>query len=170
MTDGVKALIDQGIADSHRVAIVGASYGGYAALAGAAFTPDIYRCAVSVNGVSDLPAMLGYLSTHAGAESDSVIYWKENIGSAFDANTIDKSPARAAQQVKIPVLLIHSSEDTVVPIAQSETMNRALVESGKTVSFVKLPGDDHWLSRSDTRVRVLKEIDGFLDKCLRNPH
>jgi dipeptidyl aminopeptidase/acylaminoacyl peptidase len=170
VTDGVKALIDQGIADSHRVAIVGASYGGYAALAGAAFTPDIYRCAVSVNGVSDLPAMLGYLSTHAGAESDSVIYWKENIGSAFDANTIDKSPARAAQQVKIPVLLIHSSEDTVVPIAQSETMNRALVESGKTVSFVKLPGDDHWLSRSDTRVRVLKEIDGFLDKCLRNPH
>ena len=72
--------------------------------------------------------------------------------------------------MKIPVLLIHSSEDTVVPIAQSETMNRALVESGKTVSFVKLPGDDHWLSRSDTRVRVLKEIDGFLDKCLRNPH
>jgi pimeloyl-ACP methyl ester carboxylesterase len=169
VTDGVKALIDQGIADPHRVAIVGASYGGYAALAGAAFTPDIYRCAVSVNGVSDLPDMFSYLTSRTGHDSDAVLYWKEEIGSTFDTNVIDKSPARAARQVRIPVLLLHSSEDTVVPIAQSETMNRALTESGKTVTFVKLPGEDHWLSHSDTRVRVLKEIDGFLDKCLRKP-
>ena len=60
VTDGVKALIAQGIADPKRVCIVGASYGGYAALAGAAFTPDLYACAVSVAGVSDLPEMLAW--------------------------------------------------------------------------------------------------------------
>ena len=167
VTDGVKALIDQGVADAHRVAIVGASYGGYAALAGAAFTPDMYRCAVSVNGVSDLPAMFGYVDDHAGAESDSIAYWREDIGSPFDPHVIEKSPARAAQHVTVPVLLIHSMQDSVVPIAQSELMYRALIDAGKTATLVKLPGEDHWLSRSDTRVRVLKELDAFLDANLR---
>jgi len=58
VTDGVRAMIDQGVADPHRVCIVGASYGGYAALAGAAFTPDLYSCAVSISGVTDLPALM----------------------------------------------------------------------------------------------------------------
>lgn len=66
VTDGVKALIEQGVADPKRVCIVGASYGGYAALAGAAFTPELYACAVSINGISNLPAMLSFEETYAG--------------------------------------------------------------------------------------------------------
>ncbi len=73
VTDGVKALIAQGIVDPKRVGIVGASYGGYAALAGAAFTPDLYACAVSVAGVSDLPEMLAWNEKMSGEESDGFL-------------------------------------------------------------------------------------------------
>jgi dipeptidyl aminopeptidase/acylaminoacyl peptidase len=62
VTDGVKAMIKNGLADPARICIAGASYGGYAALAGAAFTPEMYACAISVNGISDLPALLGYVT------------------------------------------------------------------------------------------------------------
>jgi dipeptidyl aminopeptidase/acylaminoacyl peptidase len=166
VTDGVKAMIEQGIADPKRVCIVGASYGGYAALAGAAFTPDLYRCAVSVSGVSDLPAMLGTERTQSGDESNSVAYWKESIGSPYDKNVIERSPARAAQQVRIPILLIHGLDDTVVPIAQSETMARELDKAGKPYSFVKLTGEDHWMSRAETRLEIMKEIEKFLGSNL----
>jgi len=162
VTDGVKALIDQHVADPHRIAIVGASYGGYAALAGAAFTPDLYSCAVSVGGVSDLPGMLGFSEAKSGDESDSLAYWRVSIGAAYDANVIAKSPARAAENIHIPILLLHGVDDTVVPIGQSEGMARALDRLHKENLLVKLPGEDHWLSRSAARIRVLTEIDKFL--------
>jgi len=166
VTDGVKAMIEQGIADARRVCIVGASYGGYAALAGAAFTPDLYKCAVSVSGVSDLPAMLGTVAAKWGDESSSLAYWHESIGSPFDKNVIERSPARAADQIRIPVLLLHGINDSVVPIEQSENMARALQQLNKNVTFVKLPGEDHWMSGAATRLQVLQEIEKFLKENL----
>ena len=72
VTDGVRALIEQGIADPKRVCIVGWSYGGYSALAGAAFTPELYACAASIAGISDLPDLLGFdFKTSGGRESNS---------------------------------------------------------------------------------------------------
>lgn len=162
VTDGVKALIEQHVADPRRIAIVGASYGGYAALAGAAFTPDLYACAASIGGVSDLPGMLGYSQAKAGDESDTVAYWRVSIGTAFDANVIAKSPARAAESIRVPILLLHGVDDTVVPIGQSEMMARALDKLHKPNLLVKLPGEDHWLSRGSTRNRVLAELEKFL--------
>ncbi len=167
VTDGVKAMIEQGVADGTRVCIVGASYGGYAALAGAAFTPDLYRCAVSVNGVSDLPAMLAYEKDHTGAESDQLAYWRDHIGSPGDPNVIAKSPARAASQIKAPVLLMHAVNDTVVPKSQSERMARELEKLNRKVTFVSLAGEDHWMSQSATRVQTLKELEKFLAEHLR---
>lgn len=166
VTDGVKAMIADGVADPRRICIVGGSYGGYAALAGAAFTPDLYKCAVSVNGVADLPAMIGNVKAQNGAESDSVAYWQDNIGSPYDRKVGARSPVNAAGQVRIPILLMHGVDDTVVPIAQSEAMARALSALGKPVQFVRLPGEDHWLSRSETRLRVLTEIEAFMREHL----
>jgi dienelactone hydrolase len=162
VTDGVRAMIEQGLADPKRVCIVGASYGGYTALAGAAFTPDLYRCAISVSGVSDLPAMLGAKRAQAGDESDVIAYWHESIGSPFDKNVIERSPARAADRVHIPILLIHGLDDTVVPVEQSEMMARALDKSHGRYAFVRLKGEDHWMSRAETRLQVMKEIEKFL--------
>jgi dipeptidyl aminopeptidase/acylaminoacyl peptidase len=162
VTDGVNAMVDQGIADAARVCIVGASYGGYAALAGAAFTPDLYRCAVSVNGVSDLPQMLAYEKNHSGDESDALAYWHDHIGSGFDPEVIGRSPLRAASQIKVPVMLMHAVNDTVVPQSQSEAMSRELNTLKKSVTYVRLPGEDHWLSQSATRTRMLEELQKFL--------
>jgi dipeptidyl aminopeptidase/acylaminoacyl peptidase len=162
VTDGVQAMIEQGVADAKRICIVGASYGGYAALAGATFTPDLYKCAVSVAGVSDLPDMLGSVKENIGDESNSIAYWKESIGEIYDKALIPRSPARMAANVRIPVLLLHGEDDTVVPIAQSKKMARELGKLGKPVTFVRLDGEDHWLSRGETRLQVLKEIEKFL--------
>ena len=162
VSDGVRAMIDQGIADAKRVCIVGHSYGGYSALAGAAFTPELYRCAVSINGVSDLPEMLSYEKRHMGDESGAFAYWQDHIGSPFDKDVIAKSPAKAASHVTVPVLLMHATQDTIVPINQSEAMARALEQAKKPVTFIKLDGEDHWLSRSATRERALAEIEKFL--------
>lgn len=168
VTDVVRALTSQGIADPKRVCIVGASYGGYAALAGAAFTPEMYACAVSVSGVSDLPAFIGHVTRLANNddESTTVDLWKDRIGLVTDPQVGGKSPARAPLGFRAPVLLIHGAQDSVVPIEQSQVMARALKEAGKPFEFVELPGEDHWLSQSETRIRMLTEIEKFLAKNL----
>ena len=166
VTDAVRAVIDQGIADPKRICIAGASYGGYSALAGAAFTPELYACAASISGVSDLPAMLGYESRIAGKESNTLDYWREHIGSPNDPNVIAKSPARSAATVRAPILLLHGTEDTVVPITQSRAMANALKALNKPHELVELPGEDHWLSASVTRIRTLTELERFLGKHL----
>jgi acetyl esterase/lipase len=93
---------------------------------------------------------------HGGKESDALAYWRLHIGNAFDANVIEKSPARAAARTRAPILLLHGVDDTVVPVTQAEAMARALQEGGKPHTLSKLPGEDHWLSRSEMRVRVLR--------------
>jgi dipeptidyl aminopeptidase/acylaminoacyl peptidase len=163
VTDGVHAMIDQGIADPHRICIVGASYGGYAALAGAAFTPDLYSCAVSIAGVSDLPALMREeVPLYEGTISNSMSDWKAHIGGPNDSNLATKSPINAVKAIKIPILIVYGTGDSVVPTAQSEKMAQALKSAGKSVSVAVLPGEDHWLSRTETRVQVLKELEAFL--------
>lgn len=167
--DGVAAVVRAGIADPARACIVGASYGGYAALAGATLTPDRYRCAVSVAGVSDLLAMLAATERETGGEdSFASDWWRASIGDRDEDRERIRSvsPAFLAAQVRIPILLIHGTDDTVVPIDQSRRMHRALTEAGKDVRFVELRGDDHWLSDAPTRIQMLREIETFLAQHL----
>ncbi len=158
--DGVKKLIADGIADPKRICIVGASYGGYMALAGASFSPDLYACAISYAGPSDYNRML-YRQT--SFESEDVSIWKRRIGADVDSSMLDRvSPANYADQVKIPILLLHSEKDTTVPIVQSEIEAKALQRAGKQVEFVTLAGDDHYLEFGDTRIALLKKVEAFL--------
>lgn len=168
ISDGVKKAITDGIADPRRVCIVGASYGGYAALAGAAFSPDLYACAVAVAGVSDLPQMLRTEHRMTGSESRTSNFWATRIGSS-DENwdqLVATSPARHAAAFRAPVLLIHGEGDTTVRIDQSETMDEALRSSHKTVEFVRIPGEDHYLNQTNSRLRVLNETARFLEKYI----
>jgi dipeptidyl aminopeptidase/acylaminoacyl peptidase len=167
VTDGVRYLIAGGTADPARICIAGGSYGGYAALAGAAFTPDLYACAVSFAGVSDLPKMIGDVQNRKGEQSDALAYWKDDIGSAMDPKVINASPARAAGSIRARILLMHGRDDTVVPPSQSEAMARALEAAGKPCEYVTLPGEDHWLSSASTRTEVLERMDQFLARYLR---
>jgi dipeptidyl aminopeptidase/acylaminoacyl peptidase len=172
LTDGVAALVAAGMADPERVCIVGASYGGYAALAGAAFTPELYRCAAAIAGVADLREFLSFERTRAGFASPTVAYWRQAMGVEESGSTNERldaaSPAKHVDKVRSPVLLIHGRDDTVVPIAQSRLMESALQGAGKSVQLVELEGEDHWLSGAPTRLEMLKAVDAFLAQHLGN--
>lgn len=165
VTDGVKHLINTGIVDPDRICIVGGSYGGYAAMAGAAFTPDLYKCAMSYSGVTDLNRKFSWVKKRFGADSSTYEYWLKNMGEPGKELDV-RSPALSAERVKADILLIHGKDDTVVDIEQSETMAGALKEAGKQHQFIVLDGEDHWLSTEKTRVAMLEALDGFLAKHL----
>lgn len=170
LSDGVRWLTEQGLVDPEKVCIVGASYGGYAALAGPTLDQGVYRCAVSVAGVSDLRRMIDQEARDGRRRNnESVRYWNRFIGAdgPGDRSLDVRSPARLAAQADAPILLIHGRDDTVVPIRQSQLMAEALRSAGKPVEFVELEGEDHWLSRGETRLRMLTETVRFLE--LHNP-
>jgi dipeptidyl aminopeptidase/acylaminoacyl peptidase len=167
VSDGVHRLVTSGVADPRRVCIVGAGEGGFVALAGAALTADLYACAVSVNGIADLPEYLGWAKLRYGAGSAEVLGLNSTIGRSTDKFVADRSPRRRVGLIRAPVLLMHGEQDTVVPITQSEAMAQALQAHGKPFEFIRLPAEDHWLSRSPTRVRVLEETERFLQRHLR---
>jgi len=159
LSDGVRYLARQGIIDPKRVCIVGASYGGYAALAGVTIESDVYRCAVSVAGLSDLPR---FRRTNSAGLSRR--YWDRFMGAADqnDPALIAISPIEHVAAVTVPVLLIHGRDDTVVPFEQSDVMLSALKRAGKSVTLVTLKHEDHWLSRSETRLQMLQATVDFL--------
>ncbi len=164
VTDGARALMSMGWADPGRTCIVGWSYGGYAALAGGALTPDLYKCVVAIAGVSDLRSMLGWEKRENGAQSTSFAYWTRVIGDIDqDADAIEAvSPYRLAANFKAPVLLIHGGDDLVVPDRQSEMMEQALKAAGKPVTYIRIGRDDHSLVAIDSRNKALTAVGGFL--------
>jgi dienelactone hydrolase len=162
ISDGLAFLVKEGIADARRACIMGASYGGYAALAGVTLQKGIYRCAVSVAGVGDVEKMVSTdLEEQAG---DPMIRraLKETVGLGKDLREV--SPVRFAAAADAPVLLIHGKDDTVVPYEQSIAMENALRKANRSVELVTLPGEDHWLSSSKTRLAMLKAALAFVEK------
>ena len=166
ITDGVRHLIATGMADPKRVCIAGIGYGGYSALWGAVFAPDVYACAASIGGFSDIAAFVAKTSQRSGRYSKYTEYWVDKIGSPSDPKLAEWSPARHANRVKAPVLLMHGTAETTVPIAQSEIMERELKREGKSVEFVRLPDGDNEMSRAETRIKVLNELQRFFEKYL----
>ena len=157
-----------GIVDAARVCIVGSSYGGYAALAGATLTPDRYKCAVSIAGVSDLVEFMRYREGVSGSESVVADHWRLSIGDRQEDRERIRgvSPANLVDRVRIPILLMHGTDDTIVPIDQSRRMRSRLAAAGKDVRFVELSGDDHYLSDAETRIQMLRELETFLARNL----
>ncbi len=162
LSDGVRELVRQGVADPKRVAIVGASYGGYAALAGATLDQGVYCCAVSIAGVADLEYFTRYERRRYGHLSSASYYWSDFLGPSGGFNEI--SPLRQATRAYCPILLIHGKDDTVVPFYQSEEMSKALQTAGKTVEFVPFEGQDHWETNEAARIAMLKNVVDFLQK------
>jgi dienelactone hydrolase len=165
LSDGVRYLAHEGVIDPARVCIVGTSYGGYAALAGVSLDPGVYRCAVSVAGMSDLHRWLHSVNhQHYGRDTAAQRYWERFIGASGpdDPSADAISPFRHLDAITVPVLLIHGKDDTVVPFEQSQVMYDALKGAHKDVQLLPLQGEDHWLSRSETRLEMLKTSVAFL--------
>ena len=166
LSDGVRNLVAKGLVDPKRVCIVGASYGGYAAMAGVTLDPGVYRCAVADAGISDLHKFLAWRRAREGySKSRTLRFWDRFMGSKTpDDPILDQiSPAKHLDKLNAPILLIHGKDDTVVPIEQSEVMADVLKKAGKPVEFVTLSGEDHWLSRSETRLQMLEATVKFLE-------
>ena len=165
VTDGTQWLVQSGIADPARICIVGGSYGGYAALMGVVKEPALYKCSVSVNGVTDLPDFINSRSKYVGGRSSAA----RRIGDLWsDSEKLARnSPARRAADIRAPVLLVHGTNDRVVPVKQSQLMADALKDAGKTYRYVELKNEEHWLTHGDTRLEYFKELDDFLAQQLK---
>ncbi len=150
--DGTRELIKAGIADPNRVCIVGASYGGYAALYGATKTPDLYECAVSFAGISNIE------DTYKLNEKEELVKVRKSAKRL--------SPINYVKNVKIPILLIHGNQDRQVEVKQSVEMHKALKKAKKDVTFVELKHEDHYLTDNENRRTTFKVMDKFLKKHL----
>ena len=166
LTDALNYLVEQELTDPERTCIVGASYGGYAALAGAAFTPNLYKCALSISGISHLADMLKEDKSRYGKDHEVMRYLERSIlDGEFDSDSLKEiSPYFAADQVTAPVLLLHGEDDTVVDFDQSRMMYRALRKAGKDVELVKLKNEDHYLREGSTRLQALQAMLIFVDE------
>jgi dienelactone hydrolase len=165
ISDGLAALAAKGLVDPKRACIAGASYGGYAALAGVTLQQGLYRCAVAVAPVADLALMY---RTDVRESGDSRVVSRALQEQLGPRNGYDEvSPRRFAARADAPILLIHGRDDIVVPYEQSAKMADALKDAGKPYRLVELREEDHWLSRPATRLQMLEEAVSFVQE--RNP-
>lgn len=161
-SDGLAALAEAGIVDPDRACIVGASYGGYAALAGVTLQQGLYKCAVAVAPVSDIRDMYNQDYRASGRDRSTKVSLREQWGepSTWDA----VSPVKEAAKADAPIMLIHGVDDTVVPYSHSTKMADKLEDAGKPYELVTLDGEDHWLSLSKTRQQMLENAVRWVEK------
>ena len=160
--DGVKWMIEQGIADPDRICIVGASYGGYVSSMALASTPEFFKCGVAIAGVHDLKKLI----------DDQRNYYFSGINRAVlnkskDAKTV--SPYHLADNIKAPLLLIHGSKDSVVDIDHSKNLYKKLKKRKADVEFVAIKDAEHWTVDEAHELIIMKNIEAFLAKHLDKP-
>lgn len=156
LSDGVAWAVSQGIADAKRVCIVGASYGGYAAMWGLAKDPGLYRCAISISGVSSLKAEVNDFG-------NSVMGKKyRDDWQRMTPDFAAVSPINAVSRITAPLLLIHGRKDVTVDHDQSARMFARMQQAGKTIEFVSIPAADHFFTREADRTALLEAMERFL--------
>ena len=167
LTWGVKYLVSEGIADPRRVGIMGGSYGGYATLAGVAFTPDVYAAGVSIVGPSNLITLLGSIPP----------YW-ESIRKIFtermgDPSTPEgraqlerQSPLSSAGKIKAPLLVVQGANDPRVNKAESDQIVVALRDRGFPVEYIVAPDEGHGFARPINNLAMFASAEKFLAKHL----
>jgi dipeptidyl aminopeptidase/acylaminoacyl peptidase len=161
LDDGVKWLVEQGKVDPKRVCIMGGSYGGYAALWAAVRNPEIYRCAISLAGISDLAAMIKY-DRRSFAATRYYTAWRERVqgDKGFDLNTV--SPLYAVDRINIPLLIAHGTDDENVPLAQSKKLHEALLKANKPHSYIVYEGEGHGFDNPANATAFLEQVEQFL--------
>jgi len=159
VNDAGKWLVSQGIAAPGKLAILGWSYGGYAALQSQVVDADLYKAVVAVAPVTDLDALL------EENRNQSNFYNTQNfIGTG--PHVAAGSPARHAAAFKAPVLMFHGDKDLNVGVGQARLMRGRLAAAGKPVTYVEFPGLDHQLDNAPARQRLLADSDRFIRRAL----
>jgi dipeptidyl aminopeptidase/acylaminoacyl peptidase len=167
ITDGVSYLIQQNIADPHKVAIYGGSYGGYAALAGLAFTPELYAAGVSFVGPSNLLTLLASLPPqwHTGRQ-----FQEEYIGRLDNPNDVVRlrrqSPLFSANKIVAPLLVVQGANDPRVKKQESEQIVKALYSAGHQVEYLLAHDEGHGFANETNRLAFSVALEFFLAKHL----
>lgn len=167
LLDALRWAVDSGVADPARVAIMGYSYGGYAALVGLTMTPEVFACGVSLNGPTDLASLIESFPPYSTTDLST---WHDYVGDPLIQEDREqmtlKSPLHYAQQAQRPVLIVHGGNDARVRIDQAERMVAALRRAGKPVEYLPVPGMSHSLGYWVHRRAVLRKTEDFLQRCL----
>lgn len=164
VTDATKWAIDKGIAEPSKVCIYGGSYGAYAALAGAAFEPDLYQCAAGHVGVYDLNELRE--SGDIPERKSGVRYLNRVIGNDKE-DLSSRSPTDFAANIKIPILLTAGLDDQRAPPIQTELMEKALKGAGKQkVTVLYQPREGHGFVSEAAEINRLEQLGNFFLSAL----
>jgi dipeptidyl aminopeptidase/acylaminoacyl peptidase len=165
LTDGVAYAIAQGWADPERVAIFGGSYGGYAALAGVTFTPDLYRCAVDIVGPSNLKTLIETIPPYWQPQ---IALFHRRVGNPeTDAEFLwSRSPLSRAASIKTPLLIAQGANDPRVKQAESEQIVAAMRDAGIDYEYILFPDEGHGFAKPENRLRFYAAAERFLARHL----
>lgn len=169
IADAVQWTIRAGIADPKRIAIMGASYGGYSVLFGLAKNPELFRCGIDIAGVTDWLELLDQRSNDPDFQIANA-YWAQRIG-AIDNDQVRKqlseaSPTNFAAQIQAPLLIVHGKEDQIVPFSQTKRLIALMKQQGRTPETLFLGDLGHSFPRDKQGVEFLRKVETFLAKNL----
>ncbi len=169
LVDAVGYAVDQGWADRSRVAIYGGSYGGYAALVGAAFTPDVFCCAVDIVGPSNLKTLLETIPPY-WAPMIAQLYRRVGNPQTDEEFLWSRSPLSRAHDIRIPLLIAQGANDPRVKQAESEQIVAALTEAGIDHEYLLFPDEGHGFAKPENRIKFYTAAERFLAKYLGGRH
>ena len=165
LTDAVRWAIDKGYADPAKVCIYGGSYGGYAALAGAAFTPDLYTCAVDIVGPSNIMTLIASVPPY-WEPMLKLFYQRVGDPNTEEALLKQRSPLFSADKIHIPMLIGQGANDPRVKQAESEQIVAALKANEQYVEYVVYPDEGHGFARPENRLDFYNRTEKFLNRYL----
>jgi dienelactone hydrolase len=163
LTWGVKYLVEQGVADPKRIGILGGSYGGYATLAGVAFTPDLYRAAVDIVGPSNLLTLLAAIPPYWEA-GRKIMYARMADPETPDGKKWmeERSPLHSAEKIKTPLMVVQGANDPRVHRREAEQIVIALRDRGFPVEYVCAPDEGHGFARPENNLAMFMAVEKFL--------
>jgi dipeptidyl aminopeptidase/acylaminoacyl peptidase len=165
LVDAVNWAIDQGIADPERVCIYGASYGGYAALAGATFTPDLFCCAVPMMGPSNLVTFLETIPPYWSTMIE-MMYKRVGDPRTEEELLLERSPLFKVDAVKIPMLIAQGANDPRVVQAESDQFVEAMRANGLEVDYIVFEDEGHGFAKPENRLKFYGDAESFLARHL----
>ena len=163
VTDAVQWAVEQGTADPDRLCIYGASYGAFAAMTGAYREPDLYKCAIGMSGVYDLPLL--FEKGDIKSRESGLIYLRQALGTNME-ELKSRSPVNNADKIKAAVMLIHGKEDRRAPFEHAKRMREALRKAGNKPVWISEMGEEHGIVNQNNRADVYSAMLDFLKKHL----
>jgi dipeptidyl aminopeptidase/acylaminoacyl peptidase len=165
LVDGVKWAVDKGIAYPKKIAIYGGSYGGYAALVGATFTPDLFCCAVDIVGPANLVTWITSVPPY-WATFRTILYQRIGNPETEEEFLKSRSPLYKVDQIKIPMLIAQGANDPRVPQEESKQIVEALKKNGIDYEYLLFPDEGHGFARPENRLKFYAAAEKFLAKHL----